>query len=88
MLKRISFDLVLFVSIFVLPWWINVPLLFIGVFVFRNFYEFLLFSAIIFSTYSVLDGRLISNKYFYVALISFIFIVMEFFKRQIIFYRK
>ncbi|HNU95556.1 MAG TPA: hypothetical protein PLZ70_00600 [Candidatus Paceibacterota bacterium] len=88
MLKRILFDLIILIAIFILPWWINIPLLFIAIFSFRNFYEFLLFSAIIFAVYSVPDGRLISNQYFYLALVSSVFILIELFKRQIIFYKK
>ncbi|HEY4490058.1 MAG TPA: hypothetical protein VJC12_02275 [Candidatus Paceibacterota bacterium] len=50
-LKRIFIDILLFVSVFIAPWWFTVILGFILVFLFENFYEVLIIGLIIDSLY-------------------------------------
>lgn len=87
-MKRVIFDIVLFVSVFVFPWWISAILLFIGIFIFNNFYEFVIFSAIIFSLYSVSDGRLISSSIFFSGVIIILYFIIQYFRENIILYKK
>lgn len=88
-MKRVIFDILLFISIFIFPWWISIPLLFLGLFAFKNFYEFVVAGILTYSLYSPAGGdRLISSPVFLSAVIIIIFIVAQLIKDNIIFYKK
>lgn len=42
MIKRIFFDLLLLGAVFYTPWWVVLPLAFIGAFLFPSYYEIIL----------------------------------------------
>jgi len=84
-IKRIIFDILLFLSIFILPWWITVILIFIGIFIFKNFYEFIGSFVIIYSLY-VIPGVKISPFWFSLIL-SIIYISIQAFRNYIILYK-
>lgn len=87
-MKRVVFDVVLFISVFVLPWWISVLLLFIGVFIFNNFYEFIIASVIIYSLYAISGDRIISSPIFFSSVLIILYITIEYIKNNIILYKK
>jgi len=88
-MKRVIFDIILFISIFIFPWWVGILLLAIGLFVFANFYEFVAGGVLIFSLYAPMgDGRLISSPIFFSALIIFFYAITQIIKSNIIFYKK
>lgn len=87
-MKRAIFDLVLFVSIFIFPWWVSILLLFVGIFVFNNFYEFIIANVIIYYLYSVPSTRLISSPIFFSSVIIILYIMIQFIRDNIIFYKK
>lgn len=86
--KRIVFDVILFISIFAFSWWISVILLLIGIFVFDNFYEFIIANVIIYSLFSVPSDRLISSPVFISLLITILYIIIQTIRNNTVFYKK
>jgi len=87
-MKRIFFDIILFISIFVFPWWVSLFFVFIGIFIFNNFYEFIGAGIIVFALYSFPDDRLISSPVFFSLLLIISYLVLQFIKSNIILYKK
>lgn len=87
-MKRFVFDLILFILIFICPWWVGAFFLFIGLFVFYNFYEFIIFSVIIYSLYSVNSDSFLSSPLFFSLIITLSYFVIESIKNNLILYKK
>jgi len=87
-MKRVVFDIILFVSVFIFPWWVSGLLLLIGIFIFNHFYEFIFTSVIIYSLFAIPNGRLISSPAFFSLFIIFLFIFIQIIKDNIIVYKK
>jgi hypothetical protein len=88
MTKRIVFDLILFILIFILPWWLSIFLLFVGFFIFKNFYEFILGFIILFELNSLSFTK--NSLYYLIAfslLINILFLILQFIKSRIILYK-
>ena len=77
-MKRVIFDIALFLSAFIFPWWISILLLFIGIFLFKNFYEFIVDSLIIYSLYFVQGDTLFSSPLFFSVSTVSLFILINF----------
>lgn len=88
MVKRVVFDIIFFLSIFIFPWWVSILLSFLGIFLFKNFYEFIIINTIIYLLYSVPNNRLIASPIFFSSTIILSFLLIEFIKSNIILYRK
>ncbi len=87
MMKRVFFDILLLVLMFLLPWWVVVALSIIGLFVFKNFYEFLLSSIIIYILYSPPESFGLNNSIFiYLGIIIF-YLLVQYLRRHIILYK-
>lgn len=86
-MKRVIFDIVLFLSVFILPWWITVPLSIFGIFLFRNFYEFLVVSAIMYALFAIPNRGVISSPIWFPVIVSVIYIVIQVFRSNIILYK-
>ncbi|GEM_PF-842508 len=71
-MKRIFFDIILFICIFVFPWWIVITFSVVGIFIFKNYYEFLI-SCIIIEVLSTTKTQNIHSKSFLVYLAIVIF---------------
>ncbi|MBI2046222.1 MAG: hypothetical protein HYT28_02285 [Parcubacteria group bacterium] len=83
---RISFDIVLFISLFIAPWWVSLIIALGGVFFFNHFYEIIVAGIIMDIVYgspeaSFLDFPFISG----VAALLF-FVGGEYIKKRMIFY--
>jgi hypothetical protein len=87
-MKRIIFDIILFTSVFIFPWWISILLLFVGIFIFDNFYEFIIASVIIYALYSVPEHGLISSPIFFSSVIIILYIIIQSIRNNIILYKK
>lgn len=85
-IKRIIFDILLFLSIFILPWWITVILAFMGIFIFNNFYEFIVSFVIMYSLY-VIPGVKITPFWFSL-IISTLYLGIQGFRHYIILYKQ
>jgi len=88
MIKRVVFDLVLFISVFIFPWWISGLLLLAGIFIFDKFYEFIVASVIIYALYSTVGNGLISSSIFFSLVIIIIYIIIQLIRNNIILYNK
>ncbi len=86
-MKRIIFDILFIISVFILPWWFNVILAFIGVFLFDKFYEFILILLIIYSLYSISEASEISHVIIVAMIINAIYFLVQVFKSNISFYQ-
>ncbi len=86
-MKRFGFDFLLFVSIFALPWWLTALLALVGLFLFKNFYEFLVTGAIVFSLFSEGTMQFISSRLWFPLLLGAIFIGVQILRNNIILYR-
>jgi hypothetical protein len=87
-MKRVIFDIILFISVFIFPWWISILLVFVGIFMFNNFYEFIIASVIVYSLYAIEGDRLISSPIFYSLIIITLYIVIQIIRSNIILYKK
>lgn len=59
--KRIIFSVVLFLSIFLFPWWVVIALSVFGIFAFKSFYEALIVGIFMDTLYGGTDGRFLSE---------------------------
>ncbi len=85
-MKRLLFDSMLFVSVFILPWWITVSLAFIGMFLFKNFYEFLCVSIVMYTLFAVPGDRFITSRVWFPISISLLYIGLQAFRSRMIVY--
>jgi len=87
-MKRVIFDIILFVSLLILPWWVSVLLAITGIFIFNNFYEFIFSGVVVYSLFSLPSDRLIASPIFFSLSVVFLYIVVQIIKNNIILYKK
>lgn len=87
-IKRVLLDIVIFVSVFIFPWWIGITMLLVGIFIFNRYYEFIFFNLFIFSLYAIPAIRIISSPIFFSVIIVFLYILIQYSKNSIILYKK
>lgn len=87
MIKRVIFDFLLLISIFIFPWWFNLILIFLGIFIFDNFYEFILFSIACYSLYFVPNDSL-SSKIIFPIIIIVSYLIIQFIRKNLFIYKK
>lgn len=85
-MKRVIFDVVLFLSIFLMPWWITLILAIVGHFLFKNFYEFIISGIIFYALFSFPSVRIISSPIWYSLILIILFLSIREFKKFVIFY--
>jgi hypothetical protein len=88
MIKRVIYDILLLLVIFIFPWKISIILMFIGLFAFNNFYEFIISSVIIYSLYSIPSERIISSPIFFPLIVIVVYSITQYIKSNIILYKK
>ncbi len=86
-MKRVIFDAVMILAVFLLPWWIPVILALVGIFLFVQFYEFLGVGIVMYALYAIPSTRFISSPVWFPFIISVIYIAIQFSKRYIILYK-
>lgn len=86
-MRRVFFDIVLFVSLFVLPWWVSMILLLVGIFKFKDFYEFIIAIVIMYSLYRTNTDLLISSPYFVFSIVLVFYIAVQYLKSNMIVYK-
>lgn len=86
-MKRVIFDLALFLSLFILPWWFTVAIAFTGLFLFKQFCEFIVISLIFYSLFSYSSGRIIASPLWYPLIICSLFIFIQYVKGNMILYK-
>ncbi len=85
-MKRTVFDVIFFISLFIFPWWLNVILAFIGVFIFKNFYEFIISGIIIYSIYFIFNGSLLTSPIYFFTIVILLYVGIQIFRHKIILY--
>lgn len=86
-MKRVIFDIILILSVFIMPWWVSALLALGGIFVFKQFYEFIIAGIIMYSLYAIPEGNRMSSPFWFSLSISLIYIIVQFSKRHIILYK-
>jgi hypothetical protein len=87
-MKRIIFDIILFISVLISPWWISAFLVLVGSFIFDSFYEFIMACIIVYALYSIPGRGLLSSPILFSIFISILYIIIQLLKNNIILYRK
>lgn len=87
-MKRVIFDIFLFLSVFILPWYVTLFLALIGIFIFNNFYEWLAVSIVMYALYATPNGdRIINSKIYFPLIVSLTYIGVQALRRSIILYK-
>ena len=86
-MKRVIFDVFLFISVFVFTWWITLILSIIGLFIFESFYEFLMSSIIIYTLSSAGNYSIFSKSFLIYVLIILFYFLVQYLRRHIILYK-
>ncbi len=86
-MKRVFFDIVLILLVFLAPWWFTVLFSVLGLFLFKNFFEFLA-SSIIIQILSTANNLQLTQKTFFIysAIIIF-YIGIQYLRNNIILYK-
>jgi len=84
-MKRVLFDIFLILGLFLLPWWVGFILAFIGIFLFKNFYEFIFFGILIYIIYGFDGYRLLFQEFWIAVILVLIFFILSRIKRSLIF---
>ena len=86
-MKRVIFDILLIIFIFILPWWAGVILALIGIFLFDKFYEFII-TLIIMSSLYMIEGTVKTSTIILWAIsINAIYFGIQILKSRISFYQ-
>jgi hypothetical protein len=86
-MKRIIFDILVFILLLISPWWISLSLLFIGIFIFKNYLEFIIGFFVVYSVYAIPKEGILYSPIFYTAIIILSYIIIQYLKNNIIFYK-
>lgn len=87
-MKRVIFDVAIFILLFIAPWWIGLILLLLGIFIFSDYYEFIIGLLIIFSVYSIPGNEIFHSPVFFSAVTIVIYVLIQLLKNNIILYKK
>lgn len=86
-MKRVVFDVVMFVSMFILPWWLTAIIAFIGIFVFQNFYEFLVVWAVYYAIYAIPGLKVFASPFWFPVIVCSIFVSIQTLRKYVILYK-
>ncbi len=85
-MKRGIFDIILFLSLFILPWWVGAILAMVGIFVFKKYYEFIISGMIIYSIFTIPGSGLLTSSISFFALLIILYQGIQILRRRIILY--
>lgn len=85
---RIICDVIFFLLIFVSPWWQSVVLVAAGIFVFRNFYEALLFGVLLDSFHGVTGATFFGLNSLFTIGFGLVIIISLLLKTRLRFYKE
>lgn len=84
-MKRAIVDIVLLLSIFILPWWLGLLIAIAGIFMFKNFYEFIFWGMVIYVTYGYDGGHLLLSDFWVPVVLVVLFIIVQRLKKYILY---
>lgn len=83
---RIIFDIVVFISVFILPWWLSLIVILVGIFVWPYFFESFILAIFLDGFHGISGISFHGHNAFFVLLVSVFFIVSMFLKTRLKFY--
>jgi len=86
-MKRVIFDFLLILSLFLAPWWVSVLLMVALVLLFDNFYEFIFSAIILYGLYSFSNVRSITYIIIYAIVVNILYFGIQLIKSRIILYK-
>ncbi len=86
-MKRVAYDILLFFFIFLLPWWVTLIWAVLGLFIFKNFYEFLISSVAVYVMYYIHNSDFLSFSTVVYALIIIFYLIVQSLRRRMILYK-
>lgn len=86
-MKRIIFDVLMIVLLFVTPWWVTLILAVAGLFIFSSYYEFLLFSTLIYVISANVNATDFWSSLFIYSSIILFYLLTQYLRRHIILYK-
>lgn len=86
-MKRVIFDIILFLFLFILPWWVGFFMIFIGIFLFKNYIEFIVSGIIIYALYIIPGKGFFNSPIYFSAFILIIYLLIQILRHRIILYK-
>ncbi len=87
-MKRVIYDIIFFLSLFALPFWISIILAILGIFLFNLYYEFIIGFLVWYSVFGLHRNLMIMGSPFLLPLVLILsFFVLSVIKRYIIIYK-
>ncbi len=86
-MKRAIFDILLFLSVFTMPWWISFILAFVGIFAFKQFYEFIIVWIILYSIFAIPNTRFISSPLWFSLIVGMAYVSIQYVRQYMIIYK-
>lgn len=83
-MNRVIFDIFLFLSVFLLPWWVVLILSLVGIFIFDQYYESVVAMILLQVLYSGLGSRVISSTFYYPLIIIIVYYLLTVLKKFIL----
>lgn len=87
-LKRVITDIIVLLCIFWAPWWITILIIVLGIFIFKNYVEFIFAGLIIYSLYGVGNTGILGSTLYLPLILVGIYLTFSFIKKYIIIYNK
>jgi len=86
-MKRAFFDLILIFVLFLLPWWVTLFLIIVGLFIFKKYFEFIVFAIAVVNLSTVTIKYSLNKGFYLYASIIIIYLLIQFLKSRIILYK-
>ncbi len=86
-MKRVVFDTLLLLSVFILPWYISGIIAFIGILAFKQFYEFIIMWITMYSMFAIPEVNLLSNSTWFTLIVSIVYIAIQYLRLNMIIYK-
>lgn len=86
-MKRVFFDILLFIFIFLFPWWVTIIWAIVGLFLFKNFYEFLASSVIVYILSTVKGDSVFDKSFIIYSVIILFYLFVQYLRKNIILYK-
>jgi hypothetical protein len=87
-MKRLIFDIAVFVSVFTLPWWLTFILVVVGIFMFAHFYEFIVAGSIVYALHATIgSATFLSSPVWFAVVITGMYIAIQILRQYIIVYQ-
>jgi hypothetical protein len=85
-MKRLIFDVLFFLCVFTAPWWLSVFLAFVGIFMFKHFYEFILALIIMYSLFAIPGTRFIASPLWVSLIVGVVYVGIQYLRNNMIIY--